>query len=106
MVHLPTLNGMRKHYKDHVREYIRAHGGEYILIESGKNFDFEISFFRTRSGLDRAIKKYGGFYGPTILTERITKRYVSPETQDRRNLKSLLDKLDQFESASARSMKR
>ena len=67
MVHLETLNRLKGIYNSQLKELVKEHPGEYVLIEDND----KISFFSDEADLNSATEKYRSLLGPTLLVTKI-----------------------------------
>ena len=71
MVHLETLERLRRHYKENERRYVTEHPSEYVLLEPLDFSGVKESFFEKESDLEKAVSKYSGLCGPTFEHRKI-----------------------------------
>ena len=116
MVHLSTLQEMRLYRDEHLKEWVREHPGEFVLIEQTDiRVGFKVSFYESTRGLVNATRKYEGSYGPTFVSQRIPERYQKPwslmnsmqqaREVHRETVKKLV-MIEEFEKASERAIKK
>lgn len=67
MVHLPTLEAMRRKLNDNLKQYIEKHPGQFVLFEGTPLMRIHANFYRTSRQLEEAIAKSKG----TTLVELI-----------------------------------
>jgi hypothetical protein len=70
MVHLPTLNAMRKHYESNLEQMVKEHPGEYVLYE-GRPENVRATYYSSKKEMEDATNKYKDNYGATFLVEKI-----------------------------------
>lgn len=90
MVHLETLERMRKHFGENLEEYVRNHSGQFVLIEGCSLNQLTVTFYRTQEELRVATKKYEGLYGPTFLVEQIPTQ-IKTKTREEEFLERLIE---------------
>lgn len=70
MVHIETYQKMQELLRTNLSQYILQHPGEFVLLETN-NIQIVTSFYKDKTELERATKKYLGLYGPTFLVSKI-----------------------------------
>lgn len=70
MVHVPTLNIMRRRFDENLQQYVKEHPGEFVLIE-GDAFDPKVTFYKTEEELSKSTEKYKGKFGPTFFSSYV-----------------------------------
>ncbi len=112
MVNLRNINEMTEYWDSHLKEWVRDHKGEYVLIERGKGVELKHTIFGRKRDYERAREPYRDVIGPGVVGGRIPMRYKKPwslktleEQADEahRDTAKYLRKLDEFEKRSRKS---
>ncbi len=67
MVHLETYRTLKDFFNKNLKDYIREHSGEYVIIGS----DFKETFYKNKEELNKSLKKEIMVIGTTSFCEKI-----------------------------------